>query len=384
MWILLEWILWFPGSALSSVIFVQPSSSYSTDVPVNKILSGVRRGTGGRSSFNGIVATVFGASGFLGKTVCNRLGKIGTQIVIPYRGDYYDVHPLKMVGDLGQVLYTPFNLKDEDSLRKAMRHSNLVINLIGRDWETKNFTFDDVHLAGKLFNELLFTLLIYLNTSIDFRSKNHRPYCQGMWCSAADSCFSSKCGRESWASIDPSFHVEEGFTVFIQQMEGRAGCAWGIPWGCDLPPSRHLWPGGSLLDRLCLQLAPSIEGPSSLEERWRDCQAACLCFWCCPRYCDCSSRFWHWWTSLPGCWVKELFWIIFIILINCCWIFSPRRYQLGELVDYIHRVLRKDKDYGYFRYDLRLDPFFHAKVWILNDLKHCRWTNDISFTDPNA
>ena len=29
-----------------------------------------------------------------------------------------------------------------------MRHSNVVINLIGREWETKNFKFDDVHVHG--------------------------------------------------------------------------------------------------------------------------------------------------------------------------------------------------------------------------------------------
>jgi len=43
-------------------------------------LAGLKRGTGGRSSFNGIVATVFGASGFVGRYVCNKLGKLGTQV----------------------------------------------------------------------------------------------------------------------------------------------------------------------------------------------------------------------------------------------------------------------------------------------------------------
>ncbi|XP_067932549.1 NADH dehydrogenase [ubiquinone] 1 alpha subcomplex subunit 9, mitochondrial-like [Watersipora subatra] len=118
--------------------------------PTNKRgdLTAYKRGTGGRSSFNGIVATVFGASGFLGRYVVNQLGKIGTQVVIPYRGPEYDVDHLKLCGDLGQILYTPFNLKDEDSIRAAVKHSNVVINLIGRDWETKNFTYDDVHVAG--------------------------------------------------------------------------------------------------------------------------------------------------------------------------------------------------------------------------------------------
>lgn len=108
----------------------------------------MRKGAGGRSSFNGVVATVFGNTGFLGNYVCNELGKNGSQLILPYRGDNYDVFRLKLVGDLGQVLFHPFHLKDEESIRQSVKYSNVVINLIGRDWETKNFSFDDVHVEG--------------------------------------------------------------------------------------------------------------------------------------------------------------------------------------------------------------------------------------------
>lgn len=108
----------------------------------------MKRGTGGRSSFNGIVATVFGATGFTGRYLCNRLGKIGSQLILPYRADQYEALRLRLCGDLGQVLFTPYNLKDEKSIEKAVRYSNVVINLVGRDWETKNFKFDDVHVKG--------------------------------------------------------------------------------------------------------------------------------------------------------------------------------------------------------------------------------------------
>jgi len=37
-------------------------------------LAAYRRGKGGRGSFSGMVATVFGSSGFLGRYVVNRLG----------------------------------------------------------------------------------------------------------------------------------------------------------------------------------------------------------------------------------------------------------------------------------------------------------------------
>lgn len=111
-------------------------------------LAAMKRGTGGRSSFNGMVATVFGNTGFLGRYVCNKLGKIGTQMILPYRCDQYETGRLKCTGDLGQVLFQQFDLRDEASIRKSVKHSNVVINLVGRDWETPNFTFDEVHVEG--------------------------------------------------------------------------------------------------------------------------------------------------------------------------------------------------------------------------------------------
>lgn len=61
-------------------IFYIETAKYSSENKPN--LAAYKRGTGGRSSFNGIVATVFGCTGFLGRYVCNKLGKIGTQVSI--------------------------------------------------------------------------------------------------------------------------------------------------------------------------------------------------------------------------------------------------------------------------------------------------------------
>ncbi|KYQ59482.1 NADH dehydrogenase [ubiquinone] 1 alpha subcomplex subunit 9, mitochondrial [Trachymyrmex zeteki] len=122
--------------------------SSQPEIITNPTTASLKRGTGGRSSFNGIVCTVFGATGFVGRYVCNRLGKIGTQLIIPYRGDTYDCMPLKLCGDLGQILFHPFHLRDDESIRKCIKYSNVVINLIGQDWETKNFTFHEVHVEG--------------------------------------------------------------------------------------------------------------------------------------------------------------------------------------------------------------------------------------------
>jgi len=100
---------------------------------------------GGRSSVSGVVATVFGCTGFLGRYVVNRLGKIGSQVVVPYRGEESSFRHLKVMGDLGQIVPVWFDVRDKDTVRRAVQYSNVVINLLGKRWETRNFSFADVH-----------------------------------------------------------------------------------------------------------------------------------------------------------------------------------------------------------------------------------------------
>lgn len=138
------------SSAALSVLFVRHASNSSDGVRPLKTtnMSAMRRGTGGRSSFNGIVATIFGCTGFVGRYVCNKLGKTGTQMILPYRADFGEAIRLKVCGDLGQVLFHFYDLRDEKAIRDAVKYSNVVINLVGREFETKNFKFNDVHVEG--------------------------------------------------------------------------------------------------------------------------------------------------------------------------------------------------------------------------------------------
>ncbi|KAI9090839.1 hypothetical protein DFS34DRAFT_643800 [Phlyctochytrium arcticum] len=108
----------------------------------------VAKGPGGRSSISGHVATVMGCTGFLGRYVVNNLGKKGTQVITPYRGTDDDRRHLKLMGDLGQIVQLRFDLRNEESIRESVRHSDTVYNLIGRDYATKNFTFEQVHVDG--------------------------------------------------------------------------------------------------------------------------------------------------------------------------------------------------------------------------------------------
>jgi len=103
---------------------------------------------GGRSSVSGIRATVFGASSITGHAVINQLGQIGSQVVVPYRGDGREVKRIKMMGDLGQIVPLPYHLRDPKTVARAIEGSNIVINLIGMNRETWNFTYHDAHVNG--------------------------------------------------------------------------------------------------------------------------------------------------------------------------------------------------------------------------------------------
>ncbi|KAK0534649.1 Protein-lysine N-methyltransferase efm5, partial [Tilletia horrida] len=102
---------------------------------------------GGRSSVSGHVATVFGCTGFLGRYLVNRLAQRGTQVIVPYRDEDEKRH-LKVLGDLGQVVPMEWDLRDDQQTEECLRHSDIVYNLVGRNYETKNFKFDDVHVKG--------------------------------------------------------------------------------------------------------------------------------------------------------------------------------------------------------------------------------------------
>ena len=93
-------------------------------------LAKMKKGPGYRSSFSGNVATVFGAGGMVGRSVMNRFGRNGTQIIVPYRGDFYFLQRLKVVGDLGQVLFTPFDLRDEESIRYLTLFNTCILRFL--------------------------------------------------------------------------------------------------------------------------------------------------------------------------------------------------------------------------------------------------------------
>jgi len=97
------------------------------------------------SHVSGVIATVFGSTGFVGRYVVSRLGDQGSQVILPYRGTENGFRHLRVLGDLGQIVPMACDVWRPEQIQEACAQSNLVINLIGSRWNTKNFSMDDTN-----------------------------------------------------------------------------------------------------------------------------------------------------------------------------------------------------------------------------------------------
>ncbi|XP_023214947.1 NADH dehydrogenase [ubiquinone] 1 alpha subcomplex subunit 9, mitochondrial-like isoform X1 [Centruroides sculpturatus] len=279
-------------------------------------LASFKRGTGGRSSFSGVVATVFGANGILGRRVVNQLGKLGTQIIIPYRGDNYDVGNLKLCGDLGQILFHPFSLKDEESLYKAMKYSNLVINLIGKETETRNFSFEDVHVTGarniaRIAKELGVKKLIHV--------------------SALNACEKPK-----------PIIIKSGSRFLASKWRGEQAVREEFPEAIIFRPSdmfgqpdRFLFYYAKTWRRQIRSLPLWKKGNETIKQ---------------PVFVSDVAK-----GIVNSVFDDDAIGKTFEAV-------GPRRYFLGELLDWVYLVLKKGPDWGYKRTDMRFSPLFWLKV----------------------
>ncbi|KAK2628866.1 hypothetical protein QTJ16_001969 [Diplocarpon rosae] len=124
-----------------------PLKRHISDVTITRTGKPIIRTQGGRSSLGGHTVTVFGATGFLGRYIVNRLARQGCTVIVPFREEMAKRH-LKVAGDLGRVIFMEFDLRNTESLEESVRHSDVVYNLVGRMYPTKNFDLEDVHVEG--------------------------------------------------------------------------------------------------------------------------------------------------------------------------------------------------------------------------------------------
>ncbi|KAF9267519.1 NAD(P)-binding protein [Marasmius fiardii PR-910] len=177
-----------PASLLRVQRVISPSGKRAyhdlTTLPNRKPI--ISQGPPGYSATTGHVVTVFGCTGFLGRYLVSKLARQGTQVIVPYR-DEDDKRHLKLMGDLGQIVPMEWDIRNETQIAECLRHSDIVFNLVGRDYETKNFTYSQVHVEGahrvaRIAADVGVPRLVHLshlNASHDSKSRFYQSKAEG-------------------------------------------------------------------------------------------------------------------------------------------------------------------------------------------------------------
>ena len=77
--------------------------------------------------------------------------------MVPYRGEGDEVRHLMPSGDVGKVNPMPFHPRDEESIRNCIGNSDIVLNFVGKYYETKNLY---------LKKNYTYSILIFSNSQI--------------------------------------------------------------------------------------------------------------------------------------------------------------------------------------------------------------------------
>ena len=113
------------------------------------------------------IATIFGASGFIGRHLIRNLTEKDFRIIVATRSPYLYGY-LKPLGNPGQIDLEKVNLFEEENLRTLIKNSDVVINLVGILYENKKQKFEDIHvkfpsLLTKLCNEQNIKKLVHIS-----------------------------------------------------------------------------------------------------------------------------------------------------------------------------------------------------------------------------
>ena len=93
------------------------------------------------------LVTVFGGSGFVGAQVVRALARKGLRVRVAVR-NVGRGYKLRMLGDVGQIEVVQANVRNRDSIARALDGATGVVNAVGAAWQAGRQTFDAVHVDG--------------------------------------------------------------------------------------------------------------------------------------------------------------------------------------------------------------------------------------------
>lgn len=91
--------------------------------------------------------TIFGGSGFVGRSIVQKLAAQGDIIRVAVRNPVA-AQFLKPLGEVGQITPVHVDLSSKESLEKTIQGSDVVINLVGILFEKGSQTFEKIHVEG--------------------------------------------------------------------------------------------------------------------------------------------------------------------------------------------------------------------------------------------
>jgi NADH dehydrogenase len=95
----------------------------------------------------GRLVTVFGGSGFIGRHVVRALARSGWRVLVASRRPDLAFH-LQPSGRVGQINAVQANLRYPDSVARAVRDADAVVNLVGLLSQSGEQRFDAIHNLG--------------------------------------------------------------------------------------------------------------------------------------------------------------------------------------------------------------------------------------------
>lgn len=93
------------------------------------------------------LVTIFGGSGFVGTQIVQVLARMGYRIRVAVRRPDLAGH-VRPLGVVGQVMPIQANLRNRESVERAVRGADIVINLVGIGYERGPQRFRAVHVTG--------------------------------------------------------------------------------------------------------------------------------------------------------------------------------------------------------------------------------------------
>ena len=93
------------------------------------------------------LVTVFGGDGFVGTQVVQELARRGHRILVAVRRPDLAGH-VRPLGTVGQIMPIQANVRNADSVQRAVAGADIVINLVGIGFQRGRQTFPAVHVAG--------------------------------------------------------------------------------------------------------------------------------------------------------------------------------------------------------------------------------------------